>query len=194
MVLAALALSLGPAPGCGGAAPEARTVGTEPVDLQEAQKAENASLQTGAEGQAPEIGSDPRVVVRPLRQSGGRLVVTPSELNAVVAGGPGRLLSYVRVSPAFRSSRFLGHRVEKLLTGDPRFLPPNLRTGDVILRVNGFRVERPEQYIKAFESLKGAKEISFDLFRDEKRVRLVYAVEEQAPGGPGPSGAAPASE
>ena len=180
--------------GCGGAGPAERTVGTEPTDLREAAKAENAAPNAETPAQAAPAGAEPRVIVRPLETRGGRPVVTTSELGAVVAGGPGRLLSYVRVSPAFRSSRFLGHRIEELLTDDPRFRAPHLRKGDVILRINGFRVERPEQYIKAFESLKGAREISFDLFRDEKRVRLVYDVEDRPAGGPGHQGAASASE
>ena len=169
-----------------------RTVGIEPTDLAEAAAGGNAASRASAAHRA--VPEEPKVVVRPVDRRAGRLVVTPEELEAVVAGGPGRLLSYLRVSPAFRSSRFLGYRILEILTADPRFGPPHLLTGDIVLRANGFRVERPEQYIKAFESLKGAREISLDLFRDEKRVRLVYAVASSATEDLDAGGEAPAKE
>ena len=113
----------------------------------------------------------------PPSAEGGTPTLLRAEVDRVVEGGAGRLLAQVRVQPAFRSSRFLGYRVEEILATDSRFRPPHLRPGDVILRVNGFKIGRPEQFIQAFESLRDADEVVFDLWREARRVRLVYPIQ-----------------
>ncbi len=99
-----------------------------------------------------------------------------SELNRVIEKGPGHILQFVRVAPSYKSRRFLGFKLNQVLSKDARFQAPNVSMGDIILRINKVRIQTPGDFHKAFLTLKDAKEIEFDILRDTNRFLVVYPV------------------
>ncbi len=114
----------------------------------------------------------------------GAPILKRSEIEDAVAAGPGRLLGYVRVRPYSMKRRFLGFQILELLSSDARFQPPYLRRGDVILQINGIRMKQPENLYAALQSLRSAKTLEFDVWRNEKRVIVSYGIEDNPAASP----------
>ncbi len=111
--------------------------------------------------------SDPQ----PSAQPGA---IVRSELDAVLAGGPGRLLGRVATEPYRPSGKFVGFRITAFTRGAPQKI--DLRVGDVILAVNERSIERPEHLLEVFERLASADELIFELLRSGQRVERRYLI------------------
>lgn len=96
------------------------------------------------------------------------------DLDAFLAQGPAALLARVETAPVHRAGRFAGFRIVGFPRGAPRTI--DLRPGDVVVRVNGRDIERPEQYFEAFGALSGTAELRFEILRDGEPAELVYPV------------------
>jgi type II secretion system protein C len=100
-----------------------------------------------------------------------------SVVREVVAQGLGAFLQYVEVSdqPVFVAGKFHGFRIAGLR--DAAFWQGvDLKPGDVVVSVNGFPIEHPEQAATAFESLDVASELHVAYERDGQPRDLVYAI------------------
>jgi S1-C subfamily serine protease len=60
---------------------------------------------------------------------------------------------------------------------DPSWRDSGVQQGDVITRLNGQPIERPEQAMVAFDSLRVASEVAVEIVRDGQPMRLRYRVE-----------------
>jgi S1-C subfamily serine protease len=100
--------------------------------------------------------------------------VRRADLDALLAEGPGALLARVETAPEQRAGKFVGFRITGFPGGAPRMI--DLRRGDVVIRVNGHGVERPEQFFEAFRTLSGAAEIRFEILRGGEPVELLYPI------------------
>ncbi|MGD0526969.1 MAG: hypothetical protein ABSE49_17625, partial [Polyangiaceae bacterium] len=89
-----------------------------------------------------------------------------SVLRDVLAQGLGTFLQHVEVAdqPVLSGGKFHGFRIAALR--DSFWQGVDLKPGDVIVRVNGFPIERPEQAQTAFESLDVSSELRVDYERD----------------------------
>jgi hypothetical protein len=88
------------------------------------------------------------------------------ELNRVLDAAPGRFLAKIDSEPRFRDGRFHGWRLRAFFPGDPRFARVDLRPGDVVVRVNGQRLERPDDLFSVWTALRTARELVVELERD----------------------------
>jgi S1-C subfamily serine protease len=95
-------------------------------------------------------------------------------LSTVIDQGLGRVLARLKLSPAMRNGRYEGFRVSEI---DPAWASAGIQVGDVLLRLNGQPIERPEQAQVAFESLRVASEVALELSRNGKTTTLRYRVE-----------------
>ncbi len=88
-------------------------------------------------------------------------------------------LSRVSVTPVLNGSRFVGFRLE---SAEDLALwnagGADLRVGDVIQRVNGQSVERPELALRAFQTMLIASAIEVQGLRSGAAFRTVVAVAE----------------
>jgi type II secretory pathway component PulC len=97
-------------------------------------------------------------------------VVTRAELETHLRDGAQSFIQKVRVRPAFRSGRFLGWRVLAYEGPGP------IRIGDVVMRVNGEELERPDQFMKAWNGLRGRSDLVVEMIRAGKRVALRFPI------------------
>ncbi len=93
-------------------------------------------------------------------------VLTRALLRRVVDAGIGAFLSDVELSPVLDRGRFVGFRLDRA-RGLRRWNAAgvDLRAGDVVTRVNGSPIERPEQAQAVFWSLPEATELVAEVLR-----------------------------
>lgn len=160
---------------------------------------------TLAEANAPpvEVDAGPSPLEVPTRAPGP---LTRAEVRALIAAGLGHVLARVELEPVLRGRDFVGFRVVDARDFAAwRSAGADLRAGDVIVRVNGVRIERPEHALWAFQRLNVATEVVVELLREGVPVTLRSPILETAgatpaaaaapsanPGSPAPS-ATPAS-
>jgi len=100
--------------------------------------------------------------------------IARADLDEVLARGPAPLLALVVTEPYREQGRFVGFRILEFPQGEPTAI--DLREGDVILDVNGRRIERPEHLFEIFEQLKTADRIVLRLKRDGRDETLTYPI------------------
>jgi type II secretory pathway component PulC len=77
--------------------------------------------------------------------------------------------------PVFAGGKFYGFRVLEV-RGGPDWAAIDLKSGDVVTAINGFRVERPESVGQAMETLVVASELRVDLDRNGESRALRFAI------------------
>lgn len=107
--------------------------------------------------------------------------ISRSRLLGVLEGGFGRFLQGIETEPAVEDGRFVGFRIKRFaprwLPGEPAWNRP-LRTADVVTRVNGLPIERPEQAFRVFETLRDAGELVLEIERDGTHKELRFPIED----------------
>lgn len=105
------------------------------------------------------------------------LVIHRADVRRALAKGPGAFLQRVTLDdqPALTpDGKFVGFRIASL-NGDS-WRGVDLAPGDVVKKVNGFSIERPEQALEAFHSLDVASELKVDYERAGVAKELRYAI------------------
>lgn len=116
----------------------------------------------------------PPVEAPPPREPSG--LIARAELTLVLEGGLGRFLQGVETQPELANGRFVGFRLVSLYPEDPRFREIELAPGDVIVRVNGEPIERPEQALAVWNSLRVASELWIEYLRGDERRELRFPI------------------
>jgi type II secretory pathway component PulC len=105
-------------------------------------------------------------------------VIPRRELNRMLDAAPGVFFQHVVPEPRFRAGRFYGWRLAQFFPGDARFAGVDVRAGDVVLRVNGSSVERPEQLMQVWDGLRHAHELVVELERAGVARHLRWTISE----------------
>lgn len=110
------------------------------------------------------------------------VVLTRSLVRQAVQAGIGSFLSGVELSPVLQAGRFVGFRLERA-RGLARWNASGLavRRGDVVTRVNGSPIERPEQAQAVFARLVDADAIVLDVVRDSGPMTLRVPITADPP-------------
>jgi hypothetical protein len=104
-------------------------------------------------------------------------VIRRPDLDRVARKGPGAFLAQVQLEPAFDASRrFGGFRIRTLLHEDKPIPTSLVRVGDVVRRVNGRRIDRPEDLFEVWKTLRAADEIVVEGLRDGQAFQARFPV------------------
>ncbi|MEI8259353.1 MAG: hypothetical protein WCJ30_27110 [Deltaproteobacteria bacterium] len=123
-------------------------------------------------------GGDTAVAASSSPRPSGPL--TREEAERLVARGLGPFLARIEVSPVLAAGRFVGFRLDRATDlADWQAAGADIRLGDVIVRVNGVRIERPEQGLWAFEQLRIVRAIDVELVRQGSPLRLHSPIVER---------------
>ncbi len=109
-------------------------------------------------------------------------VLRRADVKQTVRAGLGAFLQRIQFEdrPVFEGGRFKGFKVAAL-TGDPSFWAGvDLKPGDVVMRVNGKPIERPEQALAVFHSLESAPELRVSTDRAGEARELVFPIDGPA--------------
>jgi general secretion pathway protein C len=104
-------------------------------------------------------------------------VIARAELVPVLDRGVGKFLQHVEVTPRFAGGRFLGWKLVSFFPGDERFAGLDLQPGDVIQRVNGRSVEKPDELAEVWQSLRSAPALEVLLLRNGGPITLRWPIE-----------------
>lgn len=99
-----------------------------------------------------------------------------ADLVRAVDQGLGQWLSGVGVTAVRQKGRFQGWRLDRLHPDDPCFLQVDLRPGDVVTRVNGASLEKPEQANQIFQGLRKAPRLQVERIRDGQPGTLSWEI------------------
>ena len=105
-----------------------------------------------------------------------KLVIPRYALLEVQSQGPGRILQRVPIRPFRQGGQFLGFQIVQLFPGEG-IAVRGVQLGDVILRINGRRMDRPEQFMKLFQGMDQWSEVIFELLRNGRELSVRYSVE-----------------
>ncbi len=97
-------------------------------------------------------------------------------LVGVLELGLGSFLRGVATEPHLVEGEFVGFRVVALYPDDPRFAQLDLQPGDVVTRINGQRIERPEQAFEIWSSLRVSSELLVEYLKEGEPRRLRFAI------------------
>jgi hypothetical protein len=97
-------------------------------------------------------------------------------LVRLINAGLPRWMQGVEGDRALANHRFQGWLIKSLYPGDPCYQDIDLRRGDVVQKVNGKSIEKPEQAFDVAESLKTAPAIVVDFLREGKPQRITIAI------------------
>jgi type II secretory pathway component PulC len=106
--------------------------------------------------------------------AGAPVAIRREDLLKVLSAGPAALLAQVVTEPVLNQGRFVGFRINGFPAGTPRGI--DLKPGDVILLVNGKKIQRPENYFAVFQELRVAGELQVTLLRDDEEKVLYYPI------------------
>ena len=126
------------------------------------------------EGPTP-IHYAPKTTVEPTPQLPRVPVIPRYIIEAVQAEGPGRLLQRVPVRPFRAQGQFMGFQIVDLFPGE-NIRTNHIQAGDVVTRINGRRVDRPEQFMRLFQDLHMWETLEIELLRGEIRKTVVFQI------------------
>ncbi len=125
------------------------------------------------EGKAPRETAPMKVEATIERTRNG--TISRTQLQQVLARGVGGFLTQLEVDAYFEERAFWGWQIRRYDNAWVDLLP-----GDIIISVNGKRIETPAQVQALWQSLASADEILVAAFRDDKPFELRFAVQGEA--------------
>jgi type II secretory pathway component PulC len=102
--------------------------------------------------------------------------LTRAALDAVLGRGPQRFIAGLRVAPHMNGKQFVGFRIVGFAPDSPLATGASIRPGDVVLKVNGESLARPEQFMHAWERVGEKDALTVDLLRADKPVRYRWRI------------------
>ena len=103
-------------------------------------------------------------------------MIERGQLVAVLDAGLGRFLQGVDTEPHLADGGFIGFRLRRLYPADDRFSRLDLKPGDTVTAVNGQSIERPEQALQVWESLRVASELMVEYLREDETRTLRFEI------------------
>lgn len=136
----------------------------------------DGSGQSASESSRPS-GTEPKVKAEPPKGPRPPQTIFRSEIERALAGGPAYLLRQLAPEPYRVSGKFIGWEITRLFPDDPELCDPcDLAIGDVILSINGDRLETPQAFAAMVEKAGRLKTLEVRSLRDEQRRVVKYAI------------------
>lgn len=97
-------------------------------------------------------------------------------LNTTLDAGLGRFLGTVRVDAVLQRGSFVGFRIVSFRDPQGIYEGVDLLPGDVVVRVNGSPIERPEQALAVWNGLRVTSELCVEYVRNGERREIRYPI------------------
>ena len=128
------------------------------------------------EENAPMEGAEPQSHLHEPSRGITNGVIYRSKLVPVLDRGLGQYLQNVETQPAFYKGAFVGFRIVSLFPGDLDYASLDLRPGDTVTRINGRSIERPEQAVAVWETLRSAPALVVTYRRGDEEHALHFRI------------------
>lgn len=107
----------------------------------------------------------------------GQPIVQRADVESFMRRGPAFALTQVVVDPVHGTSGFEGYKIASLTPAVTAFLQTQVKQGDVLTHLNGIKIERPDDYLQAWNRLKEAPVLSIDFVRDGQKMSARWQVQ-----------------
>ena len=123
----------------------------------------------------PSLATSHRSMIQRRVYTQTRGVVRRAAVGEVARGGLPHILAELRVKPARERGRFIGFQLARVNPGS-RAARAGFKAGDVIKRVNGEPIGRPDQMMHALSLLPFASEITIEFERSGRQLKWVWGI------------------
>ncbi|HEX7598211.1 MAG TPA: hypothetical protein VF518_08355 [Polyangia bacterium] len=106
-------------------------------------------------------------------------VLRRAALVHLIDAGLPRWMQGVEGDRMLANHRFQGWLIKSLYPGDPCYQEIDLHGGDVVQKVNGKSIEKPEQAFDVAESLRTASAIVVEFLREGKPQRITITITDE---------------
>jgi S1-C subfamily serine protease len=106
--------------------------------------------------------------------------IAHADLLVVLDAGPAAFLGKVKPEPTFAGGRFAGWRIGAVPRGAGGFGSVDLSAGDIVLKVNGQSVERPEAFQELWDAMRFADHLTVEIDREGAAHVLDFAIVKSA--------------
>jgi S1-C subfamily serine protease len=132
---------------------------------------------SSADAPPPDAGA-PLAAATPSDRPPG--TIFRSEIDRALARGPGYLLYELGPEPFRLSGTFVGWEITKVFPDEPGLCEDgcDLMVGDIILSVNGDRLETPQALSNMIDALPRTDTLTIKSIRNEKRRVATYTLRE----------------
>lgn len=104
-------------------------------------------------------------------------VIYRSEIEELKNYGPSVVLKHVDTEASHEDGSFVGFQIVDVSEAAHSIIAPHLRVGDVVTHINLVRLQRPDDYVEAWNTLDDVQEIRIDFQRDGKEKQAVWRVQ-----------------
>jgi hypothetical protein len=112
----------------------------------------------------------------PVASEEGEHTVLRNDVLDILDRGIPWFLRQIDTEPELDRGAFVGFRLTAFFANDTRFRAVDLVPGDVVLRVNGLPIERPEHAYRIWQELRVASEIRVEYLRAGQPRQIDYAI------------------
>ncbi len=102
--------------------------------------------------------------------------ISRHEVASVVEKGPQRFIATIRVDPVMEKGRFVGYRLVGVAADSPLSNSQTVVPGDIIIAVNGESLERPEQFMRAWDVVRDASVLEVSLKRGAQVILYRWSI------------------
>ena len=150
----------------------------QPAPSTEAPEPDAAVSPRGEAGVVPPDEGEPLRVAAPGERPPN--TIYRSEIDYALSRGPGYLLYELGPEPYRLSGKFVGWEITRVFPDEPGLCVQgcDLMVGDIILSVNGDRLETPQALSNMIDALPGMDTLTIKSIRDEKRRVATYTLLE----------------
>jgi type II secretory pathway component PulC len=128
------------------------------------------------EPEAPRDEPDAEAKPKPPRPPN---TIFRSEVERALSGGPAYLLDQLGPEPYRVEGKFVGWEITRLFPDDPGLCDPcDLAIGDVIVEVNGDRLETPDAFAAMVGKAPKLESLVVRSLRDQQRRVVKYSIAE----------------
>jgi hypothetical protein len=134
------------------------------------------ATESGSESSSPPVAPQPAAppeanpASAPTSPSPDVSSISRQVLRRVIGLGAQQFIRLIRVRASFRSGRFFGWRVIAYNGPGP------IRPGDIVRKVNGRPIERPDQFMAVWNTMGKVSELVVALHRSGKPTTLRYPI------------------
>lgn len=133
----------------------------------------------GGSQDAKSDAEEPREPVKRAVEEGERTYVGEKRVETLLEHGPQYLFQVVSVEPVREGGSFRGYRIVDAANAAMEIMKSKLRVGDVVTKVNGVPIEKPDDYLAAWKKLKHRAVLEVEYRRDGESDRALWYVRER---------------